>query len=119
MTHKDIAKICLRKLRKWKPYIHAEAKTGSVYIKFPHWKLGSIRIADHKGIKLYKYRWNICTHLKANHFSEDYDRGTIRIYVGIANLTRLFSLFEESAKQRNIKPGDEESYEERIKIENT
>lgn len=42
------------------PWIYHKARTtSSVYIKFASEHLRSLRIADHKGIDKYKYKWNV------------------------------------------------------------
>ena len=50
--------LILDALVEFKPRIYKRATTGSLYIKFeliPH----SLRVGDHKGIRKYRYRWNL------------------------------------------------------------
>ncbi len=42
-----------------KPYIHAKAVSGSVYIKFKVPLAGALRISDHKQRNRYHYKWNL------------------------------------------------------------
>lgn len=105
------AKRITRLLQKWGAYVYYEAKTGSVYVKFPHWGLGSIRIANHDGIPKYAYRWNLTLHREYQWRFED-DRGVYRLYFGIERLDDFIREFESQAKDRNIKPGDIEAYED-------
>ena len=42
-----------------KPYLHAKAMSGSVYIKFGSDVGGALRIADHPQRSRYAYRWNL------------------------------------------------------------
>lgn len=67
-------------LSKYNPYVYHQATTGSIYIKFksPYNWVGSIRIADHKGIPKYKYKWNLISGIKTKYTK--FDRGTERFY---------------------------------------
>ncbi len=49
----------LRDLEVLRAYLYHPAQTGSQYIKFADPRLGSLRIADHRGIEKYKYKWNL------------------------------------------------------------
>ena len=42
-----------------KSYIWHKATTNSVYIRFEDNRIGSIRLADHRGRERLKYKWNI------------------------------------------------------------
>ena len=42
-------------------YIWHKATTGSIYIRFKDVRVGSIRIADHKGRSKLKYKYNLMT----------------------------------------------------------
>lgn len=56
-----VERLVLTRLAKLDAYRYHRARaTGSTYIKFDErFNVGSLRIADHIGIKKYKYRWNI------------------------------------------------------------
>jgi hypothetical protein len=99
----------LDRLAKWGAYRFYEARTGSVYIKFPHWKLGSIRIADHPGKQYYKYRWNLHA-TGANLFAFWQDGKVRRLHFSPDNLEKFFKAFEEEAETRGVKPGDKEDF---------
>jgi hypothetical protein len=105
----EIAHKIKKRLSKWNAYIYHVALTGSVYIKFPHWKLGSIRIADHDGRQKYHYTWTISTDKKwrpERSFLWD-------------SLEVFAQAFERHAERRGVKPGDTETWKERIECRTT
>lgn len=53
---RQVAETIIERLKAYGAYLYCQATTGSVYVKFPHWGLGSIRIGDHKGLERYRYR---------------------------------------------------------------
>jgi len=54
-----LGEFVLEELKHLGAYVHKKATSGSLYIKFRDPRIGSLRIADHKGIKIYSYRWNL------------------------------------------------------------
>ena len=105
----EVTNQLLHLLEDWEPYIYHKALTGSVYIKFPHWGLGSIRIGDHPGRNKYTYRWRVNiednigvvygTHKNIGYVEVDKD-----------NLHILVGKFVMEATRRKIKPGDKQKY---------
>lgn len=109
----EVAKDVVVKLEKWGAYIYHEATTGSIYIKFPHWGLGSIRIGDHPGKQKYRYRWRIRADVPKSYFRIFKDR---HIWVTEASYEKVDSLiysFETAAAERKIAPGSVEKWEDR------
>jgi hypothetical protein len=99
-----VAKIVKERLKDWGAYIYHVATTGSVYVKFPHWKLGSIRIADHDGRRKYNYRWTISTNRQwkpERSFRDD-------------SLEVFFQAFLRYAERRGVKPGDTEEWKDHV-----
>ena len=112
-TAAQTAEEILDRLDKWKPYVYHRALTGSIYIKFPHWGLGSIRVADHKGRSKYRYRWICRVDWNGKSHSDMY-KGTPRLRFSPDSMDQFVDEFETQAKERGIKPGESESWEERI-----
>lgn len=112
-TEAQTAKILLDKLSQWKPYIYHKALTGSIYIKFPHWGLGSLRVGDHKGRSKYRYRW-ICRVDWEDKMITDLYKGTPRTRFSPDKVDLFVDEFEKQAEERGIKPGDREAWENRI-----
>lgn len=108
--HKAIADAVIVLLKEWGAYMYHEATTGSMYIKFPHWGLGSIRIGDHRGIGKYKYRWRVRTDMDKNYSKMFQQEKTLVTEVGIDKIDFLIHEFQEQAKSRGIRPGDKESW---------
>lgn len=106
-NHQSIADDLLRRLKLWGAYLYHEATTGSIYIKFPHWGLGSIRIGDHPGRKCYAYRWRVRTDKEAGHRQCYMHKGILVTECGSGTLDWLVDQFCRSAEARKIKPGDE------------
>ena len=78
--HKEIHKYknrILLDLKHLNPYIYHESKNDSIYIKFENENIRTIRLADHRGIEKYKYKWNlhICGIKR-----EEFDNGVKRFY---------------------------------------
>jgi hypothetical protein len=111
-NQRKVAETLLEKLSKWGAYIYHEATTGSMYIKFPHWGLGSIRVGDHKGITKYRYRWRVRLDKPAGYHCNLMDRGTTVLEVSPVNLDLLIEQFEAAAAARSIQPGDTETWDE-------
>jgi hypothetical protein len=96
------------------PYIfHGPSKWGSFYIKFKdNEKLRSLRVADHKGIEKYRYKWN----LVLGGITEDKaDRGVNRFYYAkedIAKMCHRIICYNEKIKEgqafREAPPQDTE-----------
>ena len=105
MSNEKIVKDILKAFIKWKPYVYKKAVSGSIYIKFPHWGLGSIRIGNHSGIQKYTYRWRIRLE-KRNYVHQDIHRDISFMEVSLDQLTILIAEFERQANDRGIKPGD-------------
>lgn len=95
MTTKEAATQVLKSLEKWNPKVWHISQTGSTYIKFSHWKLGSIRISDHPGRKKYNYKWRI----NVNRFNQK-------------NVKEFVKTFEEFAKNNDITPKDKQLWED-------
>ena len=114
MQKKEVVEYLLKELSRWGAYLYYEASTGSNYIKFPHWALGSIRIADHGGIPKYKYRWNVMLN-RPNESRRMKHGKVVRWYFGSNHLSTLIIQFEEEASQRKVNPGESERYEDREK----
>lgn len=75
-------------LRDLGPYVyHRSYSTTSVYVKFADSRLRSLRIADHRGIKKYKYKWNIDI---GGTTREDIDGGVRRFYFADTDLEAFF-----------------------------
>jgi len=102
----QVAHEVLISLAQWKPYIYYEAATGSVYIKFPHWKLGSLRIGDHNGREKYSYRWRVRLDKSPNYFGKGVHNGVSFTECGIEMIDSLVKEFNRQAEFRNVKPGD-------------
>ena len=115
---RDIVLELMDRFDKWQPYLYHVALTGSAYIKFPHWGLGSIRVADHKGREKYRYRWNVDTRKSQwGTYKRFKDRGTLRVVCGGGMLQTLQEEFEFQAAQRGITPGTREEWKERVHAE--
>jgi hypothetical protein len=99
----------LRELKPWGPVVWAQATTGSTYIKFPHWKLGSIRISDHPGIEKYSYKWIISIDR----------RYRPKNYFWWRDLAVFKVRFEALAVMNGLKPGDAQLWEEYTKQAST
>jgi hypothetical protein len=102
------------RLTKWKPYIWHVANTGSIYIKFPHWALGSIRIGDHTGRAKYHYKWEIRTDMEESDYAVRIIDGTYVFKPTAIDL--LVEAFEKNAAHKNVKPGQVETWEQYKKI---
>ena len=112
-SHTKLARDLLKLLDQWGAYVYHEAITStSIYIKFPHWGLGSIRIGDHRGRMKYRYRWMLRTDGPPDTWSWDEDRGVRRLTFGVNEIRRFVREFEIQAADRGIKPGDKETWEE-------
>lgn len=114
-VHKEIARSLVVMLADYGAYIYHEATTGSVYVKFPHWALGSIRIGDHKGIGRYHYRWRVRTDQESAHVARYMDGVTMVFEVGKDRLGDLAAQFISEAKRRGVNPGDKETWEEHLR----
>jgi hypothetical protein len=57
MAH--MRKRILRLMRAHGAYLFHSAATGSQYVKFKDPRSGSLRISDHPGFKVYRYKWNL------------------------------------------------------------
>lgn len=106
----SITEEVLAKLSKWKPYIHHEAATGSIYIKFPHWGLGSIRIGDHDGRNCYTYRWQIRTDKPADYQEKGVHKQVRFFEYGSDKVDVLVAEFERQAENRWICPGEKATW---------
>lgn len=113
MTNQQAADILIESLKEWNPKIWHRAATGSIYIKFPHWMLGSIRIGDHNKREKYKYRFEVRTDLEPagvvikNKNTYIYDPGALNL---------LVEKFKKIAEGRGIKPGDKQTWEQANKL---
>lgn len=58
-TVPELKEFVLLALGELEPYVYHTSSWGSVYIKFPDQRIGSLRIADHPSRKHYRYRWNL------------------------------------------------------------
>lgn len=112
---RKIAATLIKELERWGAYEYYVASTGSVYVKFPHWGLGSIRIANHRGIQKYDYRWNVDLTKKVYIMTQKTQKTqhTTRMFFGTESLRELVGHFEYAASKRGIKPGDKETWTER------
>ena len=66
-------------------YVWHNAKHGSAYIRFDDPRIGSIRIADHKGRGHLSYRWNIRSDFPTGHSSWHKVNNRWRYYVHSGN----------------------------------
>lgn len=98
----------LDELSEWGAFIWNEASTGSKYLKFPHWGLGSITIRNHNVIEKYAYKWVVRVDMgvqgRGNIYSPD-------------ELDRLVADFVKNAESRDIRPGDKQTWDEYNKRE--
>lgn len=102
----QIVQEVLIELEKWEPYIYYEAVTGSIYIKFPHWGLGSLRVGDHSGRERYAYRWRVRLDKAPDYFGRGIHKGVSFTECGTGKIADLVKRFEREAKLRYIKPGE-------------
>lgn len=87
-----------RLLKEFEPlgiYIYHVSTWDSVYIKFAHNELRSIRIGDHKGRQKYKYKWNIDLEGKTRTETDD---GIKRFYYTPEDVDLLINAIYERAK---------------------
>ena len=84
-------------------YIHSEARTGSVYIRFEDARIGSVRIADHPGIEKYRYKWNVRTDREFRQKEEEHgwkqDDNTWRLFCTPETRDQII----QAIKDRNTK----------------
>lgn len=107
------ASIILCKMKKWGACIYYKASTGSIYIKFNHWNLGYMRVADHNGRKRCRYRWILDIREENKDKFEIYTyKGIRRCIFGVNAVDRFISAFEKQAKENNIHVGDKQTYKE-------
>ena len=95
-------------LQAWGPYVVKVAETGSIYMKFPHWALGSIRIGNHPGIERYKFKWSV----RIDFGIYDSNLPEYPRTFGKHEMVRLISAFLYNADERGILPGDRQTWEE-------
>jgi hypothetical protein len=113
MTHeRKVAEEIIFRLMKWKAYLYYEATTGSCYVKFPHWALGSIRVGDHKGLSRYTYRWRVRLDKPVNFITLYKEKNVWVKEYGLGQLDQLVIDFEESATRRNVHPGEHQTWAE-------
>jgi hypothetical protein len=98
----------LDELAPWGAFTFHEASTGSKYVKFPHWALGSIQIRNHDGLKSgeqprYAYKWTVRVDLPPQHRYGLYNP---------EELERLVLDFCGNADLKGILPGDEQTWEQ-------
>lgn len=105
-----IADKILNDLRDWRPYIWHKSKNESIYIKFPHWALGSIRIGNHNSRAKYNYRFEIRTDI-IEEVSNIVRKGST-FFISPNSLEKFYALFEKLAKAKNINKGDKQTYEQ-------
>ena len=73
MTNLQMADIIMRDLQSLSPYYYCKAVSGSIYIKFEDVRIRSLRIADHKGISRYRYKWNLLSYWQLENKIVDHD----------------------------------------------
>ena len=56
---RNMRDLILQSLKEHGAYLFYDAASGSQYIKFKDPRVGSLRIADHKGKERYSYKWNL------------------------------------------------------------
>lgn len=106
---KGVVEFLLRELKSWGAFVFNEAATGSTYIKFPHWALGSIQVRTHDGLKhktgaqRYSYKWTVRVDLPPQHSFSLYNPDELE------NLVRNFCW---NADLKGILPGDKQSWHE-------
>ena len=106
---KSAADFLLRELKPWGAFVFNEADTGSTYIKFPHWALGSIQIRTHDGLKhktgaqRYSYMWTVRVDLPP--------QGSWALY-NPDELESLVRNFLWNADLKGILPGDKQTWQE-------
>jgi hypothetical protein len=114
MNHDEIAAYLLNELKEYGAYLYHESQYGSVYIKFPHWGLGSIRIGDHDKRKQYRYRWEVRTDYSKGNCKTSYQGNVERHIYDMSSLKALVREFKKAAWERGIHPGDKQTWEEYI-----
>ena len=111
--HQHLADQILSELSQFGPYIYHKAVTSnSIYVKFPHWGLGSVRIGDHTGRQKYRYRWQLRTDCAAGTWSQFDDRGVLCTMFGTGQIARFAAEFARQADERGIKPGSKQTWDE-------
>jgi hypothetical protein len=102
MKHIEIAKIIidLLEMKGVPAYVHCEATTSSVYIRFADPRNASIRIGDHDGKSRYRYKWNVRTDKKfrkRGRFGWMVDRGIWRYYTTADRIDEMVLLIAKRA----------------------
>jgi hypothetical protein len=86
-NYSKLAKTIVQKLKKEgiEAYVWHNATHGSAYIRFQYSRIGSIRIADHKGRSHLSYRWNVRSDFPTGHSMWHKVNGRWRYYVHAGN----------------------------------
>ena len=114
MKKKQAVTYILKLLEDWEPYIYHRAMTGSVYIKFPHWGLDSIRVSNHKGCKRYSYRWRIRIDRQNGHWRQDKYKGILYTECGASNIKKLANEFICAANIKGIRPKEKAVFDKAV-----
>lgn len=90
-NYSKLANIIVNKLNKEgiQAYVWHNATHGSAYIRFEDSRIGSIRIADHKGRKHLNYRWNIRSDFPIGHSRWHKVVGRWRYYTHTSNWVKI------------------------------
>lgn len=94
VTHANLAAMAdrvMKRLRGHGAYLYHAAMTGSHYVKFSDPRIGSLRIADHRGKDKYRYKWNL---MHGAQRATDYDGHVKREYYGFGDLEQFLHDFE-------------------------
>jgi len=88
--------------------------TSSIYIKLDYGVANGIRIADHKGKKKYKYRYNVMKDIEADY--KEKDCGYERLYYRPVHIKKMVKKIVEDKKTKKQKYG-EANYQKYMDIE--
>ena len=109
LSSQDVVEFLLKELQSWGIFLYYSAATGSKYLKFPHWALGTIQVRDHDGLKAhrssttprYAYKWTV--RMEAD------PQKTFGLY-SPDELDRLVLDFCGNADAKGVLPGDNQSW---------
>ena len=116
---KEIANLIIEELKKYDFVIstYYSYSTSSIYIKLDYGVANGIRIADHKGKKKYKYRYNVVNDLQKDY--SEIDEGYERFYFRTTSIKDLVAkiVSDKQAKQYKYGLNNYNLYMERMKNE--
>lgn len=92
-------------------YVWHAATTGSVYIRFDDNRMGSVRIADHKGREKLKYKFNIRTDVKTSPEGKWIkDDNKWRFYLSIQHWKNIINVLIKQHEHIQSNPESKYSY---------